>query len=88
MNKKNRSLIFVLIAVLSWSTVATSFKIALRYFSHFEMLVVAALTAFLILALVTTVQRKWSYLSQLSKNSGEIRTDWIVESGHLLFGVV
>ena len=67
MNKKNRSLIFVLIAVLSWSTVATSFKIALRYFSHFEMLVVAALTAFLILALVTTVQRKWSYLSQLSK---------------------
>ncbi|MDR1097797.1 MAG: DMT family transporter [Tannerella sp.] len=67
MKTVNRSLIYALIAIFSWSTVAASFKTALKYYSHFEVLLVAALTAFFILATVTCIRKKWSCLSSLSK---------------------
>ena len=66
MNTSKKALIFACIAILSWSTVATAFKIALGYQSHFEMLVIASLTALIILAIVMTVQKKWSVLSTLT----------------------
>lgn len=67
MNTSKQALFFACIAILSWSTVATAFKIALGYQSHFEMLVIASVTALIILAIVMTAQKKWSILSTLTK---------------------
>jgi hypothetical protein len=48
MTQDNKAIVYAAIAVLSWSTVASAFKIALRYLSSFELLLVASCTAFLI----------------------------------------
>lgn len=53
------------IAVLSWSTVATAFKIALTHLTHFEMLLIASCTALLIFVLLLTFQKKWSLVRAL-----------------------
>lgn len=71
MKDNNKALIFAGIATLSWSTVASAFKIALQYFSHYEMLLVASITALLIFVLVLTFQKKWTLLKTLS------RKDWV-----------
>jgi len=70
MNESRKAIIFGSIAVLSWSTVATMFKIALRSFSYFEMLLVASLTALFIFSIVLTVQRKWALIREFTA------TDW------------
>lgn len=59
MNESKRAIVFGSIAVLSWSTVATMFKFALKSFSCFEMLLVASLTALFIFGVVLTIQGKW-----------------------------
>lgn len=66
MQGNNKAILFAGIAVLSWSTVATMFKTALKYFSHFEMLLVASFTALFVFCAVLTVQRKWAELKKLS----------------------
>lgn len=53
------------VAVLSWSTVATAFKVALSYLTHFEMLLVASFTSLAIFAVVLTVQRRWGAVKAL-----------------------
>ena len=60
-----RAIIYACIAVLSWSTVATAFKIALTHLTHFEMLLIASCTSLLIFALLLTFQKKWKLLSAL-----------------------
>lgn len=67
MNKNSKAIIFALIAVLSWSTVATAFKITLQYLTHFEMVLVATTTATIILAIVLTIQKKWEIVNKLGK---------------------
>ena len=52
-------------AVLSWSTVAAAFKTALSYYTHYEMLTVAAITATVIFAIAITLQRKWSQVRHM-----------------------
>lgn len=66
MQDNNKALIYGVITVLSWSTVATMFKIALAHYSYFEMLLVASFTALLFFAIVITAQRKWHLVRQLS----------------------
>jgi drug/metabolite transporter (DMT)-like permease len=67
-NRMNgRALASASLAVLSWSTVATAFKLALEHLTHFELLLIASCTALLIFTLVITVQRKWAPLLQLAK---------------------
>lgn len=63
--ENNKALLYTTIAVLSWSTVATMFKMALWHFSHFEMLLVASLTALFVFGIVMTIQRKWSELKKV-----------------------
>ena len=48
------------VAVLSWSTVATAFKVAQQYLSGFELLLVACLTSLVVFATAITFTRKWS----------------------------
>lgn len=65
MNENNKSILYGMVAVLSWSTVATMFKMSLRYYTHYEMLVVASFTALLIFCIVMTLQKKWSALKTI-----------------------
>ena len=45
MKQNNSAIVYASIAVLSWSTVATAFKIALMHLTHFGMLLIASCTA-------------------------------------------
>ena len=53
------------IAVLSWSTVATAFKIALEQMTVFEMVYVATATALVIFTVWMCVTRSWGVLKKL-----------------------
>ncbi|MBK5720111.1 DMT family transporter [Dysgonomonas sp. Marseille-P4677] len=65
MQDSNKALIYGGIAVISWSTVATMFKMALKYLSHFEMLLIASFTALFIFCIVMTILKKWTDLKKL-----------------------
>lgn len=67
MKAGSRSVIYAIIAVLSWSTVATSFKIALSHLTHYEMLIVACLTSLIIFTALITIQRKWHLVLTLKR---------------------
>ena len=67
MKKNTHSILLALAAVLSWSTVATAFKVALSYLTHFEMLLIASLTSVLIFVIVLTFQSKWELVRNLNK---------------------
>ena len=66
MNSNTKSIVLASVAVLSWSTVATAFKIALSQLTYFEMLLVACITAFMIFTVWMTVERKWGQLRKVS----------------------
>ena len=65
MTSNTKSILLASAAVLSWSTVATAFKVALSYLTHFEMLLVASITSLVIFAVVLSVQRRWSAVAAL-----------------------
>ena len=72
MKDTSKSLIYIAIAVASWSTVASAFKIGLRHYSYYELLLVSAVTASMIFALVITIQKKWYLLKSIT------RKEWIL----------
>ncbi len=65
MKQNNHSLIYILIAVLSWSTVASAFKIALREVNYFELLLISSLTALFVFFIVLLLQGKIKLLSKI-----------------------
>lgn len=67
MKENNQAVIYAGLAVLSWSTVATAFKIALTHLTHFEMLLIASCTALLVFALLITVQQKWNEVVRMPR---------------------
>ncbi len=64
MQSQTKAYLYGISAVLLWSTVATAFKIALRYLEPIQLLLFASITSTLVLAAVITVQRKWHLLVQ------------------------
>ena len=66
MKENTKALMLAGFAVLSWSTVATAFKIALTHLTYFEMLLVASCTSLVIFALIMTIQRKWGLVGKLT----------------------
>lgn len=56
---QRKAVLYALAAVLLWSTVATAFKLALRYLSPLQLLSIAALTSLLTFALILTIQQRW-----------------------------
>ncbi len=66
MRENNKALLYTAIAVLSWSTVATAFKITLRHFTYYEMLLIASVAALLVFASSLVTQKKWKELKELS----------------------
>ena len=67
MKDSSKSLLYIAIAVASWSTVASAFKIGLRHYSYYELLLVAAITASMLFALVITIQKKWHLLKSITR---------------------
>ena len=65
MNASLRPVILGSVAVLSWSTVATAFKVALSQMSTFQMLFIACATALCIFAIWMTITRSWHELKEL-----------------------
>lgn len=70
MRDSTRASLLGSVAVASWATVATAFKIALAQLSVYETIFIATLTALAIFAIQMTVSRQWSELRSLS------RSDW------------
>lgn len=65
MKKNTSAVVYACIAVFSWSTVATAFKIALLHLSHFEMLQIASCTALFLFIVILTIQKKWRLVTSL-----------------------
>ena len=66
MSENTKAMLFASVAVLSWATVATAFKIALMHLSVYSMLFVATVTAMLVYAVMITLERKWGVLRAMS----------------------
>lgn len=60
LNRQKKAEIYAVSAVLLWSTVATAFKIALRYLTFLELLFYALPASILSTAVIITFQRKWN----------------------------
>ena len=67
MSTDKRSIIYALIAVLSWSTVATAFKMALKHLTHYELLLISGFTSLIIFAILITIQKKWHLVLHMDK---------------------
>ena len=65
MTTSTKSVLLASVAVLSWSTVATAFKVALSYLSVFEMVLIANLTAVVIFTALMAAERQWHRLRSL-----------------------
>lgn len=65
MTENTKSIALAGVAVLSWATVATAFKIALSQLTVYNMLLVATVTATLIYALMMTIERRWKSLADM-----------------------
>lgn len=65
MNAHTKSIALASVAVLSWSTVATAFKVALSYLSVFETLFIACATALVIFTVLMTVEKSWGIIRKL-----------------------
>lgn len=68
MTNNVKSIVLGGVAVLSWATVATAFKIALMHLSVFCMLLIATVTSFLIYTVMMMVENKWGALRALPKD--------------------
>jgi len=66
MQDKNKAIIYAAVAVLSWSTVATMFKMTLKHFTYFEMLLVSSFSALVVFMIAITIQKKWGALKELT----------------------
>lgn len=66
MKASSRAIVLAAVTVLSWSTVATAFKIALASMGVREMISVSVFSAFVVHAVWMTLSRSWGELSRLS----------------------
>ncbi len=58
MSRQNRAYLFAITTILFWSTVATAFKVSLRYLDIFQLLFYACLTSATVLVAAVLIQRK------------------------------
>ncbi len=62
MNNQSKAMLYGLVAVLAWSTVATAFKLALRCMDHLQLLFLANVFSLVALGLVLVVQGRFGLL--------------------------
>jgi len=68
-NNQRKAMVFGLLAVLAWSTVATAFKLALQRMDHFQLLFLANVFSLAALGLVLAVQRRLGLLLQVDRRT-------------------
>lgn len=64
-----KSYLFAILSVLFWSTVATAFKISLRYLNYYQLLFISSLTAFIIQFLLVLFQKNINLIKKGFLNS-------------------
>ena len=64
---QKKSYIFAISAVLLWSTVAVSFKIALRYVDFLHLLLFASFTALIIYLIIALIDKTFKQLFKITK---------------------
>ncbi len=65
----NKSYLFAILSVFFWSTVATAFKISLRYLNYYQLLFISSLTAFIVQFFLLLFQRNFKLIKQSFLNS-------------------
>lgn len=68
MENQRRAYIYTMIVVLFWATVASAFKISLRYLDFLQLLLGATVVSILVLLVVLIVQNKLHLLKRNSKS--------------------
>jgi len=64
---QKKAYIFAIAAVLLWSTVAVSFKIALRYVDFLQLLLFASFTALIIYLIIALIDKTFKQLFKITK---------------------
>lgn len=67
MTDQHRAVLFALTAVMLWSTVATAFKLSLRYLSTIELLLYSTLFSTLVLAIILLQKRRFKLVLQCTR---------------------
>jgi drug/metabolite transporter (DMT)-like permease len=67
MGKQKQAYTYSIIAVLIWSTVASAFKISLRYLNSLQLLFYASIVSVVILFLILLIQSKQELLRTCAK---------------------
>jgi len=68
MQDQSKAYLFGIITVLMWSTVASAFKISLRYLDTFQLLLYSSLVSVICLAVILLIQGKFLLIFSYSKN--------------------
>lgn len=67
MVNQKKAYIYAIIVVLIWSTVASAFKISLRYLNFFQLLFFASITSLIVLFIIIVLQNKTRLLKTFSR---------------------
>ncbi|UCG91198.1 MAG: DMT family transporter [candidate division WOR-3 bacterium] len=67
MVSQKKAYVYAIIVVLIWSTIASAFKLSLRYVDFFQLLFFASITSTIILFIIIVAQNKIYMLSAFSK---------------------
>lgn len=67
MRTQRRAVLYAFIAVMLWSTVATAFKLSLRYISPIELLLYSTLFSTLVLGIILLQKGKLRYIFQCTR---------------------
>ena len=67
MKNQKKAVVYALLAVLCWSTVATAFKLALENLEYDELIFYAVITSLSVMPVIITLKKEWGFFS-LRKN--------------------
>jgi drug/metabolite transporter (DMT)-like permease len=67
MEKQKQAYVYAFTAVLLWSTVASAFKISLRYLDYLQLLFYASIVSIMVLFIILLIQNKLILLTRYSK---------------------
>ena len=68
MQDQSKAYLYGITTVLTWSTVASAFKISLRYLDFIQLLLYSSLVSFICLGLILAIQGKFHLLRSYSRN--------------------
>lgn len=68
MKNQRKAIIYALVAVLLWSTVATAFKLALQYLTPLQLLSIAAVSSLAVFIVILTWQQRWQETWHLGRS--------------------